>query len=383
VPRLEKLPPYLFTAIDRARRAAVAAGRDVVDLGIGDPDRPTPDPLLETMAREIRRPEWHRYPENRGDDSFRGAVAAWFERRYGVALDPGSQVLALIGSKEGLAHLPLALLDEGDEVLVPDPGYPVYAAATLLAGGRPVPFRLRRERDFRPDPGELAGLAGERTRLLLVNYPNNPTGADAGDSLFPDLIRLARERRFVLANDAAYADVRFDGAAPVSLLQGADLERDPVVEFHSLSKTFNMTGWRVGFAVGNAEVVGSLERVKQNIDSGVFTAVQATAAAALGEGCADLAAGVMSVYPPRRRTILAALADAGVEVFPTAATFYVWARVPGDGDSLAFCSRVLEEHALVLTPGVGFGSGGEGWFRISLTAPDDRIDEAARRLRRL
>ena len=381
--RLDKLPAYLFTEIDRAKREALTAGRDVIDLGIGDPDLPTPEPLLDVMAAAVRRPANHRYPDNRGAPAFREAVAAWLARRQGVELDPETQVMALIGSKEGLAHLPLALLEEGDRVLVPDIGYPVYGASTILAGGVPATYRLRRERDFLPDPAEIEAAADPRTRLLMLNSPHNPTGAVASAGDFGTLLAVGRRAGLVVANDAAYREVVLSGEPAAGLLQAADLARDRVVEFHSLSKMFNMTGWRIGFAVGHAEVISALDRVKQNIDSGAFTAVQETAIFALDAARDDLMAGVMRPYARRRDRIAAALAAAGLEVFGTRATFYVWARVPEGQDSFSFCRRVLSERDLVVTPGTGFGAGGEGWFRISLTTADDRIDEAAERLRRL
>lgn len=381
--RLRLLPPYLFAEIDAARRAAVAAGRDIVDLGIGDPDRPTPAALVDAAAAALRRPEHHRYPANAGGAPLRQAVAAWLRRRHGAAADPDRHVLALIGSKEGLGHLPLALLAEGDEALVPDPGYPVYSQATVLAGGRPVPYRLRAEHGFRPDWEELARLVTPRTRLLYLNYPHNPTGAGADADLLRQVVAFGARHGLVVAQDAAYLEVAFGAERPPSLLAVADLERERVVEFHSLSKTFNMTGWRVGFAVGHAAVLRDLARVKESLDSGVFGAVQEAAAAGLGEAFPALLAETLAPYPRRRAAVTAALAAAGVEVFPAAATFYIWARVPGGGSSLDFCRHVLDALDLVLTPGVGFGAGGEGWFRISLTAPDARIDEGARRLRRL
>lgn len=382
MPRLDKLPPYLFTAIDKAKREALAQGRDVVDLGIGDPDRPTPAALVDVMAASVRNEAHHRYPSNQGSAAFREAVAAWFARRHGVALDPATQVLALIGSKEGIAHLPLALMEEGDEALVPDIGYPVYPSSTILAGGEPVTYPLTDAGAFRPDPAELAARLTGRTRLVMVNSPHNPTGAAVDAAGWRALLEALAGRDAVLANDGAYLEVGFGGPRPVSLLSVADPARDRVIEFHSLSKTYNMTGWRIGFAVGHAEVIGALDRVKQNIDSGAFTAVQDVAIHALAHDEA-LVPEVMAVYPERRATVVAALQEAGIEVFPSDASFYVWARVPDGGDALDFCARVLREHAVVVTPGVGFGPGGAGWFRISLTAPDDRIREGARRLRSL
>ncbi|MHB8080111.1 MAG: aminotransferase class I/II-fold pyridoxal phosphate-dependent enzyme [Candidatus Krumholzibacteriia bacterium] len=381
--RLALLPPYLFAEIDLARRAALAAGRDIVDLGIGDPDRPTPAPLVEAMAAAVRRVANHRYPANPGGPALREALADWLRRRHGVTVDPGREILALIGSKEGLGHLPLALLEEGDEALVPDPGYPVYGQATVLAGGRPVPFTLRAERGFRPDWDELEALVTPRTRLLFLNYPHNPTGATADAALLRRAVAFGARHGIAIVQDAAYLEVAFGAVRPASLLAHADLRRDRVIELHSFSKMFNMTGWRIGFAAGNAELVRDLARVKETLDSGVFTAVQEAVTAGLGEAFDGLLADVLAPYPPRRALIVSALAAAGVEMFPADATFYVWARVPGGGSSLEFCRRLLDGPGVVVTPGVGFGPAGEGWFRISLTAPDERIAEGARRLRRL
>jgi LL-diaminopimelate aminotransferase len=383
MPRLDRLPPYLFTAIDQAKRSAIAAGKDVVDLGIGDPDMPTPAELVAVMAKAITSSANHQYPDNKGSESFRNICAAWFEKRFGVKIDSDKHVLALIGSKEGLAHLPLALLDEGDEVLIPDIGYPVYTSSTLLAGGNPVEFPLSETDGFIPQVEAISKLVTDKTRLLHMNYPNNPTGAVADGELFKQMADLAAEKDFVLSNDAAYIEVNLDDSKPVSLLQYSDIEAQPVIEFHSLSKMFNMTGWRVGFAVGNEQVISALNKVKQNIDSGIFTAVQQTAEYALGDKFDDLIAQVMAPYIQRKKVIMDALTEAGVSVFATNSTFYVWAKVPTDETSMAFCARMLKEKDLVVTPGNGFGTGGEGWFRISLTAADSRIDEAALRLRSL
>jgi LL-diaminopimelate aminotransferase len=381
--RLEKLPPYLFSAIDAAKRKAREAGVSVVDLGIGDPDLPTPEALVRVMQQAVGRQANHRYPAQRGDQQLKEAIAAWLYRRHGVKVDPASQILVLIGSKEGLGHLPLTCVEEGDNTLVPDLGYPVYGQATLLAGGTPRTFGLQAERSFLADPREIAGLCDERTRMVFLNYPNNPTGAVADEAFWQEMLALARERNFVLVNDAAYLEVLNGETRATSLLQVADPARDRVIELHSLSKMFNMTGWRIAFAAGHPEVVGALGRVKDSMDSGVFTAIQDTAAHALGDAFDELLAGVMAVYPSRRQVIEDALRSAGIEVFPAPATFYVWARVPGGGSSIDFCSRVLDELGVVVTPGLGFGTGGEGWFRISLTASDADIGEGARRLREL
>jgi len=381
--RLDKLPPYLFSEIDAARDRARAKGVDVIDLGVGDPDRPTPQPLVDLAATAVRTPEFHRYPSGRGDERLRRAIAGFMRRRHGVDLDHQSEVLVLVGSKEGIAHLPLALGSEGDNILVPDIGYPVYTQSAILAGCEARTFALSADRAFLPDPVEIAAKVDERTRLMWLNYPNNPTGAEAGAGLFEPLGDLAQSKGFVLANDAAYLEVSLDDHRPVSLLEAVDHVRQPVIEFHSLSKMFNMTGWRVGFAVGNAEVIGKLARVKESIDSGAFTAIQEVATFALARMADELLGEVMKVYPERRRLIITALKKAGLEVFPTQATFYVWARVPQGESSMEFSARVLREQGVVVTPGVGFGPGGEGWFRISLTAPDERIAEAAGRLEAL
>jgi len=380
MPRIDKLPPYLFSAIDAARDRAIAQGVDVVDLGVGDPDRPTPESLVDVAAASVRTPSNHRYPAGRGDSQLRRAIAGFMRRRHGVDVDPDHEVLVLLGSKEGIAHLPLSLVEEGDNVLVPDIGYPVYTQSAILAGAEPRPFRLSADRAFLPDLDELRALADDRTRLCWLNYPNNPTGAEAGEGLYGPLAALARERGLVLANDAAYLEVSLDQHRPVSLLEAVDHKKNRVVEFHSLSKMFNMTGWRVGFAVGHPDLIAGLARVKESIDSGAFTAVQQVATFALGRGADQLLAEVMEPYPERRRIMVDALKMAGITVFPTQATFYVWARCPEGESSLDFCARVLQQHGVVVTPGTGFGTGGEGWFRISLTAADERIQAAAERL---
>jgi len=378
--RLDKLPPYLFSAIDEAKSAALARGVDVVDLGIGDPDRPTPASLVNIMAAAVADPAFHRYPAQRGTPRLRQAIAAWLKKRHNTIVDPDTQVLVLIGSKEGLGHLPTTCVEEGDNVLVPDLGYPVYGQATLLAGGQPRVFSLSAQRGFLPDFEELEKLADDKTRLLFLNYPNNPTGAVANEDFWKRMIAFTGERGIRLVNDAAYLEVVPGGEAALSLLQVADPSEDRVIELHSLSKMFNMTGWRIAFAVGHPQLVGDLGRVKESMDSGVFTAVQETATHALGEAFDSLLSEVMDAYPQRRKIINSALKKMGVEVFPSPATFYVWAKVPTDETSIEFCGRALEEIGTVITPGLGFGAGGEGWFRISLTASDEAIAEGARRL---
>ncbi len=328
----------------------------------------------------IAEPANHCYPSQRGDADLKRAIALWLESRHGIKVDPARQILVLVGSKEGLGHLPLTCVEEGDNVLVPDLGYPVYGQATILAGGEPRTFSLSAENGFKPDLDDLNRLMDDRTRLLFLNYPNNPTGAVVSPQFWKELVSLCHSRQVTLVHDAAYLEVTLDGSRPASLLAAADPDTDRVIELHSFSKMFNMTGWRIAFAVGHPEVVGDLGRVKESIDSGVFTAVQTTAAHALGEVFEELLGSVMGVYPKRRKIMVDALKKAGFEVFESAATFYVWCRVPAGESSVEFCSRALEEIGVVVTPGPGFGSGGEGWFRISLTASDEDIAEGARRI---
>lgn len=379
--RLDRLPPYLFSAIDQAKAAARAAGRPVLDLGVGDPDLPTPPELVEVLTREAADPANHGYPAQYGDLDLKRAVSAWLERRYGVDADPEREILVLIGSKEGLGHLPLTCVQEGDNVLVPDLGYPVYGQATILAGGDPRNYPLAAGRSFRPDPEDWRRLADERTRLAFACHPHNPTGSTADAGLWRELAAAAAAGGYVLVNDGAYLEVTLDGSRPASLLAAVDHRERRILELHSLSKLFNMTGWRLAFAVGNADVVAELGRVKESMDSGVFTPIQKVAQHALGEPFERLQRDVMAPYARRRAVMVEALAAAGFEVFPATATFYVWARVPAGETAADFCRRALAERDLVITPGTGFGPGGEGWFRISLTASDEDIAAAAVRLR--
>ncbi|MBI5210741.1 MAG: aminotransferase class I/II-fold pyridoxal phosphate-dependent enzyme [Elusimicrobia bacterium] len=377
-PRLADLPPYLFVALDRKREAAVRRGRDIINLGIGDPDLPTPGFIVDAMAEAVRDPSLHRYPDNRGSEAFREAVAWFMRERYGVRLDPATEVLALIGSKEGIGHLPLALAGRGCAVYAPDPGYPPYWTGALLAGARPVRYPLLEGNGFLPDFGSrpLAGARG--ARLLFLNYPNNPTGATASPGLFSRAVAWALERGAWLAHDAAYAEAFFDGARPPSVLAAPGAMRC-AVEFHSLSKTFNMTGWRVGWACGSSRAIRALAEVKSNIDSGVFTAVQAAAVAALRRG--DAAAQAMRErLGGRRARCAAALERAGWRVFPGAATFYLWCATPGGIPSARCAERLLERAGVMATPGAGFGPRGEGYVRFALTAVESRLSLAMERI---
>lgn len=368
--RLRRLPPYLFREIDALKQKMTQEGKTLIDLSIGDPDMPTPGFIVEAMAEAIRNPATHRYPSYDGHPEFREAVAVWYKERFGVDLDPKTEVIALIGSKEGIAHLPLALLNPGDEVLVPDPGYPVYTQATILAGGNPKPFPLTWENGFLPDLETLAQLVSPKTKLLYLNYPNNPTAAVASAGFFEDLAVWAKSNGVIIAHDAAYSEVFQDDPIPSYLqAQGA---KEVGVEFHSLSKTFSMTGWRIGFCVGHAETIKALVQVKSNIDSGVFEAVQRAGIVAL-RNAKHASRAIASVYAQRRKQAVGRLKSSGIEIFPSEATFYLWCRVPSGSDSRSFARRMLEEFQVVITPGVGFGRMGEGYFRISLTAPDETI----------
>nr|HPJ72198.1 LL-diaminopimelate aminotransferase [bacterium] len=348
---------------------------------VGDPDTPTPSHIVDALCRASRDPENHRYALDAGMPALREAIAAWYRRRFEVELDPVSEVLPLIGSKEGIGHLPLAFVDPGDAVLIPEPGYPVYQAGTIFAGGEPVFMPLRRENGFLPDFSAVEAAAADRARILWINYPNNPTAAVCDLSFFAEAVEFAARRGIIVAHDAAYTELAFDGFRPPSFLQvpGA---RETGIEFHSLSKTYSMTGWRISFAVGNAEVLAGLARVKSNLDSGIFQAVQVAGIAAL-TGPQDYLAELLAVYRDRRDLLVDGLRNLGWEVDLPRATFYVWCPVPPGRTSSGFTQLLLEEAGIVTTPGVGLGPSGEGYIRMALTRPREEIAEALRRLEKL
>ncbi len=379
--RLAGIPEYFFAGIRERVAQLRAEGVDVIGLDVGDPDLPTPPAVVERAAAALRDPANHRYPTYAGLDELRAAIVAWYLRRFGVELDPDTQVLPLLGSKEGIAHLPFAVVDPGDVVLVPDPGYAVYASGALMAGGEPHGLRLRPEWGFLPDLGAVPEAVAARARLLWLNYPNNPTAAVAPPEFLDEAVAFCARHGILCAHDAPYSEITFDGYRAPSLLQSPGA-LEVGVEFHSLSKTYNMTGWRVGMAVGSAAAIRLLARVKSNVDSGIFAVVQRAALAALDEPPEALAAR-NALIAGRQARLCAAFADVGVEIPRPRATFYLWAPVPGDGDSRAFTARLLDRAAVSVTPGIAFGPGGEGFFRVSLTAPEDRIDEACRRIRAL
>jgi LL-diaminopimelate aminotransferase len=379
--RLQALPPYLFAELDRMKQEQVKKGVDIISLGIGDPDLPTPPHIIQALATAAADPANHQYPSYEGMLAFRKAAADWYRVRFGVTLDPATEVLSLIGSKEGIGHFPLAFLDPGDAVLVPDPAYPVYQAGTIFAGGVPHPLPLTRASGFLPDLDAIPGEVLRRAKILWLNYPNNPTGAVAPLDFLARAVEFARRHRLILAHDAPYSELAYDGYRPESVMsvQGG---KEVAVEFHSLSKTYNMTGWRVGFAVGSAEILRGLGRIKTNLDSGVFQAIQVAGIAAL-TGPQDCVAESCRVYRGRRDVLVKGLREMGFDVEPPKATFYVWVPVPKGFTSTSFTVEVLTKAGVVLTPGSGFGAAGEGYVRAALTVGVDRIHEAVERIRRL
>lgn len=379
--RLQTLPPYLFAELDRLKQEVASKGVDVINLGIGDPDLPTPSFIIEALNRAAGDVANHHYPPYSGTVGFRRAVADWYARRFQVQLDPDSEVLALIGSKDGIAHLPLALINPGDTVIVPDPGYPVYSVATSFAGGKSVVHPLTKNNNFHPDFKLLEEQMRAGAKLLFLNYPNNPTAAACDVSLFERVAALAAKYNVIVCHDNAYSELYYDGKPSPSFLQ-AKGAKAVGIEMHSLSKSFNMTGWRIGFAVGHRDVIAALGKVKTNVDSGVFQAVQVAGTAALREGEAFMQTQ-RRVFQERRDKLAAVLKKAGFNFEVPTGTFYLWVDVPGGGSGIPFCQRALRECGVVVTPGVGMGKHGEGYFRITITAPSERLVEAGERLKKL
>jgi len=381
--RLDRIPPYMFAELERKVREKRAAGVDVISLGIGDPDTPTYPPIVAAMQQAVADSGTHQYPSNRGRQEFREAVAAFYDRRFGVELDPETEVMPAIGAKECIFNLNLAFLDDGDVTLASDPGYPVYTGGPLLTGGRPVLLPLLPERGFGPDLEAVTQADRERARLMFLNYPNNPTGATVPAGLFEEVVSFAREHDILAVHDNAYSETTFDGYVAPSFLQ-TEGAKEVGVEVFSLSKGYNMTGWRCAAIVGNAEAIAAYWHLKSNIDSGNFEAVQLAGAAALAPELDAYKRDMNAVYQRRRDLVCDALAQAGVEVTPPKGTIYIWAPIPaGFESSAAYCEHVLEEAAVVISPGGAYGPSGEGYFRISLTTPDDRLLEAVERIRKL
>src|SRR3954464_8011455 len=378
--RLQKLPPYLFAEIDKKKKAAIAAGRDVINLGVGDPDRPTPLPIIRRPQQNVENPAFHQYALDQGAPELRQSIAAFCKKRYGLDLDPNSEILPLIGSKEGIAHFPLAVLNPGDISLVPDPCYPVYRSSSMFAGADVYTMPLEPAHGFRPDLDSIPADVFTRSRLLFLNYPNNPTGGTADLAFYERVVDLARTHNLVIAQDAAYNEMYYERPAP-SLLQVPG-GKDVAIEFHSLSKTFNMTGWRGGFALGGAPLIAALGQVKANSDSGIFTAIQHAAKTAL-DAYDTLTPPIRALYQERRDAFVSRLKALGWDVPTPKATFYVWIPCPKGYTSTELCGRLLEEADVVTTPGLGFGRTADGYIRAALTVETPRLIEAVDRIGKL
>ena len=377
--RIEKLPPYLFVTISRKIAEKRAQGEDVITLAVGDPDIPTPRHVIERLCQAAQDPQNHRYPESEGLPQFRNAIAQWYEKRFGVTLEPDREILPLIGAKEGIGHIALCLIDPGDIALVPDPAYPVYSIGTMFAGGSSYYMPLTEDNEFLPDLDRIPAEIARRAKILWINYPNNPTAAVADHEFFERVVAFARKYDIAVCHDAPYTEVAFDGYRPVSFLE-AHGAIETGVEFHSLSKSYNMTGWRVGMMVGNAGIIDALRRVKSNLDSGIPQAIQQAAIEAL-TGPQDCVTEHNTIYKRRRDRLLQTLNQIGLEARPPSASLYIWARVPVGYTSLEFATSLLEDAGVVVTPGISYGKYGEGYIRLSLTVPDQRLEEALARLR--
>ncbi|MFH1823665.1 MAG: LL-diaminopimelate aminotransferase [Candidatus Firestonebacteria bacterium] len=386
--RLKKLPPYLFIEIDKMKKKAKEDGIDVIDLGIGDPDLPTLTPIIDKMAEEIRKPENHKYPLGSGLKELKIAISNWYMKRFNVSLNPDNEVLALIGSKEGIGHIPLSFVNPGDVVLIPDPGYPAYNSGTIFAGGIPYIMPLLEKNNYLPELKKIPVKVLKKSKLMFLNYPNNPTSSVATKDFFEEVVRFAKKYNIIICHDAAYSEIYYDNIKPISFLEikGA---KDVGVEFHSLSKTFNMTGWRIGFAVGNKDVLSGLAKTKENVDSGIFHAIQKAGITALNlpdRFTNDL----RRIYQERRDCLINGLRSIGLDVNNPMATFYVWVKVPErfiskkvKSSSSEFVKYLLTKAGIVSTPGIGFGKYGEGYIRMTITTSIERIREAIDRLKKL
>ena len=377
--RLKLLPPYLFKEIDRQKEEVRAKGIDIIDLGVGDPDLPTPPHIIEALQKASSNPANHQYPSYSGMADFNAAAARWYKKRFNVDLDSATEVVTLIGSKEGIAHIPLAFINPGDIALVPSPGYPVYHIGTRFAGGEPYFMDLLKENNFLPDFEAIPPEIAQKAKLMFINYPNNPTAAVADNAFFESVVAFARQYNVIVCHDAAYSEMAFDGYRPSSFLE-VEGAGSVGIEFHSLSKTYNMTGWRIGFAVGCAEVISALGQVKSNIDSGAFQAVQIAGIAAL-EGNQVCVEAMRKIYAERRDILVDGLRSVGLSVEKPCATFYIWAEVPNGYTSAGFSSLLLTKAGIVTTPGNGFGAAGEGYFRMALAVNRELIFRAVDRIK--
>jgi LL-diaminopimelate aminotransferase len=378
--RIKQLPPYLFEEIDKAKNKALEEGRPIIDLGVGDPDQPTPEVVVKKLHEASMDPSTHKYALNRGLLSLREKMAEWYKCRFNVDLDPATEVLPLLGSKEGIAHIPLAYINPGDEVLVPDPGYPPYTSGALFAGAKVNFMPLLKKNNFLPDLDAIDRDAAKKCKLMHINYPNNPTAAVCDKDFYRKLIDFARENQIIVCSDAAYTEISFDGYRPLSFLE-IEGARDVGVEFHSLSKTFNMTGWRVAMAVGNRDIINGLAKVKANIDSGIFTAVQIASIEGL-KNAEKIKTEMNAIYTQRRDVLVGGLRRIGWDVPSPLATFYVWAPVFGDYDSFSLAKALLEKADIIVTPGNGFGESGEGYVRFTLTSNPEKLSEAVDRIKK-
>jgi len=376
--RVRNLPPYLFASIDRMKQEAKSRGVDLIDMSIGDPDTPTPSHIVDAMKIAVEKPEHHRYPSYEGMLSFREAIAGWYKRRFRADLDPGSEVLSLIGSKEGIGHIPLAFIERGDIVLVPSPGYPVYPVSVMFAGGENHIMPLREENNFLPDLTSIPKDVLKKSKMMFINYPNNPTSAVAPRKFYEEVIELAAQYNIIVCHDAAYSEIYYDGERPMSFLE-VEGAKNVGIEFHSLSKTYNMTGWRVGFAVGNSDVLAGLGKIKTNLDSGIFQAIQEAGIVALATGD-ETQSAIRQTYQERRDVLYEGLRKMGIELSKPKASFYLWAKVPAGFDSSSFTAHLLERAGVMSTPGVGFGAPGEGYIRFALTVSAERTREAVERI---
>jgi LL-diaminopimelate aminotransferase len=377
---LSKLPKYLFAEIEEIRNKLIAQGVNVIDLSIGDPDLPTPSPIIEALYEAAKDPANHKYPSYYGMIQFRKAAAEWYFRRFGVEFDPSREVIALIGSKEGIAHIHWAFLNPGDYAIVPDPGYPVYNGATILAGGIPYKVPLKEENNFFPDFDSIPEEIAKKAKIMFVNYPNNPTSATATYEQLEKAVWFAKKYEIILCSDLAYSEIYQGNEKPISIFN-IPSAKEIAIEFHSLSKTFNMTGWRIGFAIGNEDIVKGLGSIKSNVDSGVFNAIQIAGIRALQPDMEKYVEETRKIIENRKKNLTKALEEIGSKVYSSNATFYIWVKNPEGFSSKEISTLLLNKTGIVVTPGNGFGEYGEGYFRISVTASDERIKEAVERIK--
>jgi len=377
--KIKKLPPYLFVEIDKAKKRAFEEGRDIIDLGVGDPDQPTPRFIIDALNKAVKDPKTHRYALDQGLPELRAEIAAWYKRRFNVALDHEREILPLIGSKEGIAHFPIAFMNHQDVALVPDPCYPPYKSGVIFAGGEVLPMPLTQDNDFLPDLKKINHHLLKKVKILYINYPNNPTGAVCGKRFFKEVVDFCAKHNIIVCHDAAYSEICYDSYRAPSILE-IEGAREVAIEFHSLSKTFNMTGWRIGFACGNSDLIAGLMKVKANVDSGIFTAIQRAGIAALKYYDKHIGS-MIALYQERRDVLVDGLNAIGWSVRKPSATFYVWVNVVSRYTSATLAKELLEKADIVVTPGNGFGEHGEGFIRMAVTVDKRVLREAVDRIK--